>query len=137
MRFKPLQAKHGVTLLELTIAMAVFTVVLGATAQALISYYVALDTQNQRHTAVRNCTGIVSNMRDVRDANPENFPDAVVALWPDGAEVPNAGSLPQEIITVDYVNPASNPLEITIRSQWVDLRGRPVSLDVSTLLTDR
>jgi len=132
-----LKAKQGVTLLELTIAMAVFTVVLGATAQSLISYYVALDTQNQRHTAVRNCTGIVSNMRDVRDANPDDFPDAIVALWPDDAEVEGAGSLPQEVITIDYVNPNANPLEFTVRSRWVDLRGRPVTLAVSTMLTDR
>ena len=137
MWLRRLKEKQGVTLLELTIAMAIFTVVLGATAQALVSYYVALDTQNQRHTAVRNCTGIVSNMRDVRDANPDGFPGAVVALWPDGSEVEGAGSLPQESITVDYVNPNANPLEITIRSQWVDLRGRPVTLNVSTMLTDR
>jgi prepilin-type N-terminal cleavage/methylation domain-containing protein len=137
MCLRRLKDTQGVTLLELTIAMAVFTVVLGATAQALVSYYVALDTQNQRHTAVRNCTGIVSNMRDVRDSNPDNFPGAIVALWPNGAEVEGAGSLSQESITVDYVNPIANPLEITIRSQWVDLRGRPVSLSVSTLMTDR
>lgn len=137
MHLRRLKDNKGVTLLELTIAMAVFTVVLGATAQALISYYVALDVQNQRHTAIRNCTGIISNMRDVRDANPESFPDAIVAIWPDGGQVANAGSLPQEVITVDYVNPAANPLEITVRSNWVDLRGHPISLSVSSLLTDR
>jgi type II secretory pathway pseudopilin PulG len=137
MPLKRLQAKQGVTLLELTIAMAVFMVILGATAQALVSYYVVLDTQNQRHTAVRNCAGIISNMRDARDANPDSFPDAIVALWPDSSEVTGAGSLPQEVLTVEYVNPNGNPLEITLRSQWVDLRGRPVVLNVSTMLTDR
>jgi len=137
MPLKRLQTKQGLTLLELTIAMAVFMVILGATAQSLVSYYVALDTQNQRHTAVRNCAGIISNMRDARDANPDSFPDAIVALWPDGSEVAGAGSLPQEVLTVEYVNPNSNPLEITLRSQWVDLRGRPVVLNVSTILTDR
>ncbi len=137
MRLRQLKEKQGVTLLELTVAMAVFTVVLGATAQALVSYYVALDTQNQRHTAVRNCAGIISNMRDVRDANPNSFPDAIVAEWPDGAEVAGVGSLQQEVITVDYGNPSANPLQVTVRSQWVDLRGRPVSLEMSTMLTDR
>ena len=137
MWFKRLRANDGVTLLELTIAMAVFAVILGATAQALISYYVALDAQNQRHTALRNCTGVISNMRDVRDANPASFPSAITALWPDGAAVAGAGSLNQEQVTVDYVNPNANPLEITVSSQWADMRGRPMSVGVSTILTDR
>jgi type II secretory pathway pseudopilin PulG len=137
MPLKRLQAKQGVTLLELTIAMAVFMVILGATAQSLVSYYVVLDTQNQRHTAVRNCAGIISYMRDIRDDNPNSFPDAILASWPDGGEVAGAGSLPQEVITVEYVNPNANPLEVTLRSQWADLRGRPVVLNVSTILTDR
>lgn len=137
MPLKGLKVTEGVTLLELTIAMAVFMVILGATAQSLICYYVALDTQNQRHTAVRNCAGIISTMRDVRDANPDSFPDAIIASWPDGGEVAGAGSLPQEVITVEYVNPNANPLEVTLRSHWVDLRGRPIFLNVSTMLTDR
>ncbi|MCC6489265.1 MAG: hypothetical protein IT364_17320 [Candidatus Hydrogenedentes bacterium] len=132
-----LKRNEGVTLMELTFAVALFSVVLGATAQSLISYYVALDTQNQRHTAIRNCTGIVSNMRDVRDANPESFPEALTSVWLDSTEVAGVGTLPQEVITVDYVDPNANPLEVTVTSEWVDLRGRPMTVSVSTLLTDR
>lgn len=132
-----LKRNEGVTLMELTFAVALFSVVLGATAQSLISYYVALDTQNQRHTAIRNCTGILSNMRDVRDANPENFPDALTAVWPDETEVGGVGALPQEAVTVDYVDPNANPLEVTVTSEWVDLRGRPMTVSVTTLMTDR
>ena len=55
MWLRGLKRNEGVTLMELTMAVALFSVVLGATAQSLISYYVALDTQNQRHTAIRNC----------------------------------------------------------------------------------
>ncbi len=137
MRYRRFRDEEGVTLLELTIAMALFVIVMGATAQSLISYYVALDMQNQRHTAVRDCASILSNMRDVRTANPTNFPDAITTLWPDGVQVPNAGTLTQEVVTVDYVDPNTNPLEVTVTSTWVDMRGRPMTVSVSSILADR
>lgn len=127
---------EGLTLLELCVAMAVFSIVLGATAQSLVSYYVALDVQNQRHTAIRNCTTVLSAMRDFRDANQENFPDALVTQWPDGQVINGAGSLPGETITVDYTDPGANPLEVTVRSQWNDLRGRPIAVSVTSMLSN-
>ena len=131
------RSDQGFTLLELTIAVAVFMIVLGATAQALVSYYVTLDVQNQRFVASRNCTAVLSAMRNTRDANPDNFPGAVTAAWPDGAEVPALASLPREQITVTYTNPSANPLDVLVRSTWVDLRGRTLTMSVSTILTDR
>lgn len=129
------QKKEGFTLVELVVAMSIFTVVLGATAQALVSYYAALDLQNQRNTAIRNCTTVISQMRELRDDNPNDFPDAITAEWPDSAVIDGAGTLHQEQIDVDYVNPNANPLEVTVRSRWVDLQGRPMSLSVTTMLT--
>lgn len=127
--------REGFTLVELVMAMAIFTVVLGATAQALVSYYAALDTQNQRNTALRHCAAVISQMRDVRDRSTGNFPAAITTQWPDGAVIDGAGTLPREIIDVDYVDPNANPIEVTVRSQWVDLRGRPMTVSVTTMLT--
>ena len=127
--------KHGFTLLELVTAMAIFTMVLGATAQALISYYTALDFQNQRNSALRHCTAVISQMREERDNSPDDFPDAVVARWPNDTAVAGAGSMRAEIVDVNYTNPNGDPLEVTVRSQWVDLRGRPAAMSVTTLLT--
>lgn len=125
----------GFTLVELMVAMAIFSAVLGATAQALVSYYAALDFQNQRNTAIRNCTTILSQMREARDDNANNFPDAITTEWPDNGPIDGAGTLPQEVIDVQYVNTNANPLEVTVRSRWVDLRGRAVAVSVTTMLT--
>lgn len=127
--------RHGFTLLELVTAMAIFTIVLGATAQALVSYYSALDFQNQRNSALRHCTAVMSQMRDVRGKNPGSFPGAVVARWPNGAAVAGAGSMRGEVVDVSYTNPNGDPLEVTVRSRWLDLRGRPAAMSVTTLLT--
>lgn len=136
MRHRRFWSEEGVTLLELTIAIAVFAIVMGATATSLVSYYVALDMQNQRHTAIKDCATILSNMRDVRNANPDSFPDAITAVWPDGTTIPNAGTLPQETITIDYVNPNANPLEVSIVCTWTDLRGRQLTAALTTVLSD-
>ena len=132
-----LREEKGVTLIELTMAMALFAIVLGATTQSLVSYYVALDEQNQRNTAVQHCAAVLSSMRDVRDANPANFPGAITAKWPNGGIVANVSTLPKESVTVNYVNPAANPLQVTLKSSWTDIRRHPMSLQVTTLLTDR
>ena len=126
---------RGFTLVELVVAMGIFTVVLGATAQALVSYYAALDFQNQRNTAIRNCAAVVSQMREVRDDNPDDFPGALTVEWPDTTAIAGAGSLPQETLEVDYVDPAADPIEVTVRSRWVDLRGRSMTVSVTTMLT--
>ncbi|HRI87864.1 MAG TPA: type II secretion system protein [Candidatus Hydrogenedentes bacterium] len=129
--------EEGFTLVELVIAMAMFTVVLGATAQSLISYYAALDLQNQRHTALRNCTAVISQMREVRDTSTDDFPDAILDEWPNAGVVAGVGALPQEQVTVTYADPNANPLRVTVQSSWVDLRGRPVAIQVSTMLTSQ
>jgi len=126
---------EGFTLVELVVSMAIFTAVLGATAQALVSYYAALDFQNQRNTAIRNCTAVVSQMRQVRDDNPGDFPDAITDAWANNAVIDGAGTLPQETIDVTYVDANVNPIQVTVRSQWRDLRGRPMTVSITTMLT--
>ncbi|MDZ4860880.1 MAG: prepilin-type N-terminal cleavage/methylation domain-containing protein [Candidatus Hydrogenedentes bacterium] len=136
MRKRAKENTSGFTLVELVVAMAMFTVVLGATAQALVSYYAALDLQNQRHSALRNCTAVISQMRDARDAGGDDFPAAITAGWPNAAEIAGAGTLPQETITVSYVDTNANPLEVRVQSTWRDLQDREISLSISTMLTN-
>ena len=59
----------GMTLLEVMIGVIIFMVVLGATAQALISFYVAQHAQHQRLAVAENAKSILSEMRHVRDTN--------------------------------------------------------------------
>lgn len=131
------RCEKGFSLLELTIAMAVFAVVLGAAAQALVSYYVAMDTQEQRNTAIHICKGVLNDMRQARDADPDQFPDAITGMWPDDTLTPGPGLLRNETVQVNYVDTNANPLEITVTVSWEDLRGRPIQATMTTLLTDQ
>lgn len=128
---------EGFSLLELTIAVFILALVMGATAQALISYFAALDLQEQRNQATLTCKSVLSIARQVRDANPDDFPGAVTARFPHNEEVDGMGSLPGEVVTVTYLDPEANPLEIVVTSTWRDRMGRQISSRMGTVLADR
>jgi len=117
--------------------MAVFALVLGATAQCLVAYYATLALQSQRAVALSHCQDTLARMRLVRDANPDAFPGAVLDQWPDGEPVDGVVSLRGEVVTAVYDAPLGNPLGVSVTSQWQDLRGRPARVSLSTRLTDR
>ena len=62
----------GVSLLEVTMAVAIFAVAVGVAAQGLISFYASMDVQNQRVMAANQCRALLSDMRNIRDANPNS-----------------------------------------------------------------
>jgi prepilin-type N-terminal cleavage/methylation domain-containing protein len=129
------KARQGYTLLELTLAMALFAVVLGATAQSLVTYHANIEMQNMRSAAAQNARGVLAAMREMRDDPTQAFPAAILAQWPDGQAVPGAGTLPGEQIIVTYADPAANPLEVTVVSVFNDMQGRPVRVQLGTALT--
>ncbi|MBI5091497.1 MAG: type II secretion system protein [Candidatus Hydrogenedentes bacterium] len=140
-----IRRKQGFTLLEITLALAIFVIILGATAQVLVSYYVAMDVQRQRNTNTQNMEAILSSMRQVRDANPTNFPAAIFTQWPDGTVVPGTANsrVMSERITINFYDAttnaaatnATNPLLVVLRSTFIDRRNRPVNNVLATVLT--
>ncbi len=137
MVYRSRRGQEGLTLLELTIAVALFAIVLGAAAQALISYHSALTLQRQRNEALLHCRSVINEMRNVRESNPNDFPNAILSRWPNGGVVAGFNTLPQEQITVAYTDVNANPLEVVVTCTWRDMRNRPASVSLSTMLTDR
>ena len=150
-RCEGVRNEAGVTLIEVTIAFSLFAVVLGAAAQSLISHQVTLRTLEQRNIAAQHCQSIFSEMRELRDhsdlfvrpagAPPSatfEFPATIAVTWPDGEEatIPGTLPLPNESITITYVDDADNPLEVIAVCRWTDLRGRDAMFTVSTIMTD-
>lgn len=147
MRLKQ-RAKRGFTLVELTVAVAIFTVVLGAAAQGLVSYYVIVDLQHQRDVAIQDAKAMLSQMRDVRNTAPDAaFPQVITDVWPDGTLLSGEGlaaalnrepvdNLRNQQISITYTDVGANPLEVMVRCTWQDRRGRTASTQISTRLTD-
>jgi prepilin-type N-terminal cleavage/methylation domain-containing protein len=126
----------GFTLIELTVAIAIFAIVLGTAAQALVSYHATIHLQHQRNVATQNCKAILSQMRNVRNQAGAQFPNIITGTWADGQPVEGAGTMRGEQVVVTYTDVNANPLEVTVRSTFPDMRGRQVTTQISTRLTD-
>lgn len=130
-------AQHGgFSLLELTIAMALFAVALGSVAQVLISASGTITLQQQRVTASQDCQALLSDIRAFRNTSTGAFPDSIVATWPNNGAVQGNWRLPGQTMTVTYANTASNPLTVTVTARWRNIDGQPAVLTMSTVLTD-
>lgn len=139
------RATCGFTLIEVALAMAVFTVVVGIAAQALTTFYVTMDMQRQRVLAVNHCRATVSEMRSLRDANRTldgssgGFQSVIFERFPPAAKTAGPTALRGSEVTVTYENPSANanPLVPTVTIRWLDLRGRTMAFSLSSAITDR
>ena len=65
------QTRLGFTLLEIVVALAIFAVTLGATAQGLAFAYGLVNLQSQRVAANNDCRVVISGLRQVVAADPD------------------------------------------------------------------
>jgi prepilin-type N-terminal cleavage/methylation domain-containing protein len=66
MRLTRFVQNAGMSLLEITIAMAIFAVVMGVTATSLASFYTTMDIQEQRIEAMQASRGVLDALREKR-----------------------------------------------------------------------
>lgn len=66
-----LRRTGGFTLIEVMMAMAIFAITLGATAQGLGFAYGLVTLQKQRVVAANDCRVVISGLRQVIAANPD------------------------------------------------------------------
>lgn len=144
--------ERGVTLMEITLAVAIFATVIGVTAQALMSFYVSIDVQEQRMEAVATCRSVLDSIREKRYEFDGTFPDELLAWieenndasWEDYlADNSEHVELNDESISVACFNEAGddagagdNPLVVQVTTDWRDRKGRPISATIVSMLTD-
>lgn len=144
--FAKARRKEGVTLLELTLAMAVFAIALGATAQTLISYYVAMDVQQKRAVAAQNCRSVIGAMREIRDTNGDfiqGITDFIAEHEAAGDQTNYAGiitAMPGEVVSATCSSllnggAPADPMLVEVTSQFHDIMGRQVEVVISGVFT--
>lgn len=128
---------HGFSLIEVSIAVSLFAVLMAAAAQSLLGYSFAMNAQEQKTEAMAHCRAVYAQIRFDRDASAFPFPQQILQTWPHETLVqdPAVVNLNNEVITVTYDDIAANPLNITVTSTWNDMRGRAMSVSLSSLLT--
>ena len=118
----------GLTLLELTIAMTLLTVL--ALGSSLVLIPMARQSRINREIAVADSEA----RRLIERIHATPFRD-VVTRYPDGAKVP-VDDLPAGSLNIHYADPTADPLEIRAVLRWdsPDLGAMTVELD--TLKTE-
>ncbi|MFN0058230.1 MAG: prepilin-type N-terminal cleavage/methylation domain-containing protein [Planctomycetota bacterium] len=100
----------GFTLLEVTIGMSILSVLTLSTLLTLIP----LSQQNRLSREAETAVAEVRNVLEKIQSVP--FSD-VVALYPDGTTIAIPG-VSNGQITINYANPAADPLEIQLNLSW-------------------
>lgn len=151
------KSNSGVTLMEVTLAVALFAVVIAMSAQALISFYAAIDVQEQRVEAMQAARAVLAHVRQKRvdfEEEEDGYSWSGLLSWFSAKEEANwteflrstAGPnyLPNHDIDVtvlnmdgDPANAGDNPLEVHVVSSWSDLRGRTVSVEVVGVISEK
>ena len=140
------------TLLEVVLAVAIFAAVMGVSAQAMVSFYLSMDIQEQRIEALQSCRAVMSVLRERRDSFQADFPDALASFvdtnnssgWQNHlADNSTYEQLREHRIEVllsglEGAALADNaPVEVLVRAHWLDRRGRPMTAALVTVLNSR
>ncbi len=159
MQKRRLIGTSGVTLIEVTLAVAIFSVVIAASAQSIMSLYVAMDVQQDRVAATHSCRTVLNVIREKRgEFRGANETDMVnwtnlfswintqnTAGWATYlTEQDGSAALAEHSINVTALNvngaPAvagDNPVEFHAVATWTDGKGRTTSTRIVTRMTDR
>ncbi|MBI2423135.1 MAG: type II secretion system protein [Candidatus Hydrogenedentes bacterium] len=152
MSTRRLRAAAGFTLLEVTLAVAIFAAVIGVTAQSLMSFYATMDMQEQRVEAINACRSVMSAVRDKRYEVTDDFPGGLITWinenngthWASFSNSnPETGALKDFAITVACKDMAGgdagdgdNPVQIAVNATWSDVRGRPIAVMLGSVITN-
>ncbi len=147
-----LQENRGVSLMEVTLAVAIFAGVIGVTAQSLASFYVSIDLQEQRMEAALSCRTVMDAIREKRAQYEDDFPGDLLGWVEAGNEAnwaeflaDNAShvELEEQAVEVacyntngDAAGVADNPIMVHVTTTWKDRKGRDMSASIMTMLTD-
>lgn len=164
MQARHLTRRSGVTLIEVTMAVAIFAVVIALSAQSILSFYVALKVQEDRVVAVHSARTIMNALREKREEyRGANESDMVnwtnyfswittenTAKWTTyTAQQTGGAALKNQNVTVTMykVNAdnstggaaaaGDNPLEVHVVVTWTDGKGRTMTSRLVTRMTDR
>lgn len=147
-----IKRNYGFSLLEVTFAVALLAVILASSAYFLGNAYVAVDLQRQRVEALNACRAVISLVREKREQYASDFPVSFLswiasqeeAGWTNFLKNQAGPSyLPNHAIHVtcrdldgNAAENNDNPIRIHVRSEWQDPRGRPMQVEVVTILTN-
>lgn len=135
MHFPQQFSESGFTVAELMITLAVVVLITAGYLGSNIVIHQATAAAFERSLALQDAHQLMEQMRDA--ANQGQFPENVTSAFPDSGTVGGFNTLPNEQVTVRYVDPAADPLDVTVTVTWNANGRRPEDVALRTLITQR
>jgi len=143
----------GITLLEVTIAVALFAIVIAFAAQALVSLMSSMNMQDERIEALNSCRSILGALREKRteyydhgdetmdweglfawiaDNNDDNWAEI------EGVAADEGYAFALQTFDMDgaAAQPGDNPLQVIVEATWTDARGHPMRAALNTVIAE-
>jgi len=143
----------GMTLMEVILAVAIFAAVIGVSAQALASFYLSMDMQEQRIEGLQSCRAVMSGLRERRESFETDFPNSLIAFvnannasgWQsflaNNADHEELRGHSLEVTLMDMDGSALSgptaPVQVFVRATWRDRRDRPMSAALVTVFNNQ
>ena len=144
---------RGFTMMEVVVALAIFLIVMAATAQGLVSSFAAIKMQEERTAAMNACRSVMSTMRQIAIYQPvsemcpedtvmfpcallnwvQNFPETIEDIGGDAdAEEIYGGffALPEQRFALELTDAAGNA--VNMNATLLNQNTNPVYVRVGT-----
>jgi len=117
--------------------IAVVIIGLGLLAMLLANTHIQRtgEAAYERVVATQDAHRVIEGMRNA--STNGSFPANVIVSYPQGAAVPGFANLAGEQVVVTYQNVASDPLDVTVTTNWLELGRRNTLVRLRTLMTKR
>jgi prepilin-type N-terminal cleavage/methylation domain-containing protein len=128
---------QGLSLIEVMFSIAILGVALVAVIGMVVQAYEANLLNRHRAVALDEARGVLEEMRAIRqDAkDPETFQKTLGATYPEGRRRYLSPVLDQAARLIRYRDIDRDPIIIDVEVQWLDIRGRRMSVALSTALS--
>ncbi|HOG23761.1 MAG TPA: prepilin-type N-terminal cleavage/methylation domain-containing protein [Candidatus Omnitrophota bacterium] len=126
---------RGFTLIEVMVTLFVAAIAIAGYVGSNIATQRQAAELHERAIAVQEAQRVIEQIRD--KARTNNFPENVLAAFPNGGTVAGMNALPNEQVRVDYVNPAATPLDTTVTVTWRSHASRQQTAALRAYITKR
>ena len=127
--------QSGFTLIEVSITISIVILALLGAMASNTALHQSSTSAYERSVAIQDANQILERMRNT--ASSGQFPGNVTAVFPNNGSVAGFTNLTNQQVVVSYVNPSTNPLDVSVTVSWLQNGLRNTSTSLRTLMTQR
>ena len=128
-----LASGKGMSLVEVMVVLLLLGGIIAGFLSVNGASLTLLEQLSSSVIAVSDARSVIENMRNIDPFNATNL----TFLYPDGGTVAGFNNLNLETVRIDYLNTASDPIQVTVTVTWQGKGNRAFTEQLTTLMTAR